>query len=131
MKQTVFATLLLSGIFLAGYAAQAVTTCPSPDLTVVSGVCVPTATATGVSDKSVMQVAQNVLNWLLYLMAAGTTLIFIIAGFKYITAAGDEKQAESAKNTAKYAAIGLAVALSGLIIVRTIGALVSGDTSTL
>lgn len=131
MKQTAFAMLLFSGMFLVGYAAQAVTSCPSPDLTVVNGVCVPTAAATGLSDQSVIQVVQNVLNWLLYIMAASATLVFVIAGFQYILSAGDEKQAESAKNTAKYAAIGLAVALSGLVIVRTVGGLVSGDTSTL
>lgn len=126
-----FAALSFFGMFLMAAAAQAVTSCPTADLTVVNGVCVPTAASTGLSDESVMAVVQNVLNWLLYIMAAAATLVFVIAGFQYIVSAGDEKQAESAKNTAKYAAIGLAVALSGLVIIRTIGALVSGDTTTL
>ncbi len=131
MRRTLSATLFFFGMFFMTATAQAVTSCPSPDLTVVNGVCVPTATATGLSDQSVIEVVQGVLNWLLYIMAAAATLAFVIAGFQYILSAGDEKQAESAKNTAKYAAIGLAVALSGLVIVRTIGALVSGDTTTL
>lgn len=131
MKQTMFAALSFFGMFLIVVGAHAVTSCPTADLTVVNGVCVPTAASTGLSDQSVMQVVQGVLNWLLYIMAAAATLVFVIAGFQYIVSAGDEKQAESAKNTAKYAAIGLAVALSGLVIIRTIGALVSGDTTTL
>lgn len=125
------AAVLFLGMFVSTSAVQAVTSCPTADLTVINGVCVPTATATGLSDQSVIQVVQNVLNWLLYIMAAAATLAFVIAGFRYLLSAGDEKQAESAKNTAKYAAIGLAVALSGLVIIRTIGALVSGDTTTL
>lgn len=131
MRRMVSAALFFFGMFFMAATTQAVTSCPSSDLTVVNGVCVPTATATGLSDQSVIQVVQNVLNWLLYIMAASATLAFVIAGFQYILSAGDEKQAESAKNTAKYAAIGLAVALSGLVIIRTVGALISGDTSTL
>ncbi len=131
MKQTMFAVILFLGMSVSASVTQAVTSCPTADLTVINGVCVPTAAATGLSDESVMAVVQNVLNWLLYIMAAAATLAFVIAGFQYILSAGDEKQAESAKNMAKYAAIGLAVALSGLVIIRTIGALVSGDTSTL
>lgn len=131
MRQMVSAALFFFGMFFMAATAQAVTSCPSADLTVVNGVCVPTAAATGLSDQSVIEVVQGVLNWLLYIMAASATLVFVIAGFRYMLSAGDEKQAESAKNTAKYAAIGLAVALSGLVIIRTIGALVSGDTTTL
>lgn len=131
MSRIALALVLVVSSMLISAAVQAVTSCPSADLTVVNGVCVPTATATGLSDQTVMEVIQNVLNWLLYLLAAGATLVFVIAGSRYVLSAGDEKQAESAKNTAKYAAIGIAVALSGLVIIRTIGALVSGDTTAL
>ncbi len=47
-------------------------------------------------------------------------IMFIYAGFQYLTASGDETKITKAKNTLLYAVVGVAVAVLGLVAVRTV-----------
>ena len=58
----------------------------------------------------------------IFALATGVISVFmiIIGGLRYITSSGESSKTASAKNTIMYAAIGLAVALSGGAIVQFI-----------
>lgn len=107
---------------------EAAVTCTG-DFESVGGVCVPTATSTGLSDEDIPTLLMTIMNWLLGILGMIGILAFIISGLQYLTAAGDEKQAETAKRNIQYAIIGVVVALSGYVVVKTIDAVLQGDTS--
>lgn len=107
---------------------EAAVTCTG-DFKPVGGVCVPTAATTGLSDMDVSKLLTTFMNWLLGILSIIGILAFVISGFQYLTAAGDEKQAETAKRNIQYAIIGVIVALSGLMVITAIDALYKGDAS--
>ncbi len=90
----------------------------------INGICIPGDT--GLSPLTVPEVITNVMNWLLGILGTIAMLMFVIAGFQYLMAGGDEKNTESAKGNIKYAIIGVAVALLGYTILFTIDMLVTG-----
>ncbi len=59
----------------------------------------------------VVGIINNVTSWLWQLFAAATVLAFLIAGFFYVTAAGDSDRITTANNMIKYGIIGVVVAL--------------------
>jgi len=66
----------------------------------------------------------------IFLAVAGLTavLFLIIGGVRYIVAAGNEEQVESAKKTVTHAIIGLVIITLSFVIVRVIAnAFISGD----
>ena len=66
----------------------------------------------------------------IFLAVAGLTavLFLIIGGVRYIVAAGNEEQVESAKKTITHAIIGLVIITLSFVIVRVIAnAFISGD----
>lgn len=105
-------------------------TCPDPtaDYTIVGGVCVPNNT--GLSSAPVSTILSSFMGWLLGILGVIGIIAFVISGMQYLTSAGDEKLAETAKNNMKYSIIGIMVALSGFIIIKAIGALLSGTSTT-
>lgn len=103
-------------------------TCTGP-FREVGGVCVPTAASTGLSDMEIPELLNTFMNWLLGITSIIGVIAFVISGIQYLTAAGDEKQAETAKRNMQYAIIGIIVALSGLIVITAIDALFRGDAS--
>ena len=71
----------------------------------------------------------NVIKGFLVLVGVVATIFLIIGGVQYLTSAGDEKKAATAKQTILYAIIGIIViALSAAIVNFTIGA-ITGNTS--
>ena len=64
----------------------------------------------------------NVLNFLLSVVGTLALITLVVGGIMYIMASGNEDTADKAKNTIKYAIIGIAVALAALVIVRQIAA---------
>src|SRR3989338_6724929 len=52
--------------------------------------------------------------------AVSLSIIFIIAGFKFVTSSGDEKKLASASSTLTYAIIGLAVTILAFVILRIV-----------
>jgi len=111
---SVFSILLFAG---AVPVLQAVTTCPT-GYNLVSGVCIPSNT--GLPDTPVIDIIGEFMFWLLSIFGMLAVIAFVISGIQYITSAGDEGQAETAKNNMKYAIIGVIVALSGLVIIQAV-----------
>jgi hypothetical protein len=70
---------------------------------------------------SFQQIGTNVLIFLLSTAGIIAIIALVIAGTMYFFSAGDERKTEVAKQAAKYSVIGIILALSGAILVRTIG----------
>lgn len=104
---------------------EAAVTCPANFTDTGAGVCVPMST--GLSQASVGYLLETFMKWLLGLIAVIGVLAFVISGIQYLTAVGDEGQAETAKRNIKYAIIGVIVALSGLIVISAIDRLFKGN----
>lgn len=96
----------------------AAVTCPSNFSPSPAGVCIPSGT--GLSQASIGYLLETFMKWLLGLVAIIGVLAFVISGIQYLTAVGDEGQAETAKRNIKYAIIGVVIALSGLMIITAI-----------
>lgn len=116
MRRLLLLYLVFLGIiFLAPLDVQAAITCLGEER---AGVCFPTDT--GLSQTSVSDLLLNMMNWLLGIVGVIAIIAFVISGLQYFLAAGDEKMAETAKRNMQYAAIGVIVALSGLVIITAI-----------
>ena len=89
-----------------------------------AGVCFPLNT--GLSEKSVSDLAINLMKWMLYLFGFLAIIAFVIAGIQYLTAAGNMNQIETAKRNMKFSIVGVIVALAGLVIIIAIDALLKG-----
>lgn len=129
MKRSLFFLIFFS-FFLGAVPAQVIygaVTCPNAvDWVVVSGVCVPTTAGTGLSSASVSTTLSTFLKWILGILNILGILAFVISGVQYLTAAGDEDQAKTAKQNIKYAIIGVVVSLSGWIIITAIDNIYKG-----
>jgi uncharacterized protein YacL len=66
------------------------------------------------------QIAQLVVNILVWAIGVIAVAFIIVGGIKYATSGGDEKKVASAKNTILYAVIGLVVALLANVIIRLV-----------
>jgi heme/copper-type cytochrome/quinol oxidase subunit 2 len=78
---------------------------------------------------SVIVFITDILNWIFgILMVVGVAFI-LIAAYKYLTAAGDEKKLGSAKNTLKYALIGIGVALISKAIVLVLASILGTNVN--
>ncbi len=98
--------------------------CPD-GYTPVAGFCFPTGT--GLSERPVLEVVTNFANWLLAIFGFIAILGFVISGIQYLTSAGDESQAETAKRNMKYSIIGVIVALSGWVVVQFVDGLLKAS----
>ncbi|MGK2849078.1 MAG: hypothetical protein ACSLEX_03355 [Minisyncoccota bacterium] len=92
-----------------------------------AGVCFPSDT--GLAETPVAELLMSLMNWLLAIIGFIAIIAFIISGLQYLTAVGDEKRAETAKDNMRYAIIGIIVALSGWIIISAINTWLSGGTN--
>ena len=72
------------------------------------------------------EIATNTLNFLLSMVGIIAVISLTIAGGMYLTAYGEEKQTTAAKNTAKWAIIGIALTLGSLIIIKQVEVLIKG-----
>lgn len=62
----------------------------------------------------------NVVNFILSFLGLLAVAVVIYAGFTYVTAAGDDSKAESAKKMILYAVVGILVVLGSFAIVNTV-----------
>ena len=60
------------------------------------------------------------LSWILTVLGIVTVISFVIAGLQYMLSLGDPKSIETAKAHMKWSVVGLAVALSGVIVILQI-----------
>lgn len=128
MKRLFFLSLILS--FVSFGTVQAAVTCP--DMTnwaIVGGVCVPTTAGTGLSSATVSATLVTFMLWLLGILNILGILAFVISGIQYLTAAGDEDQARTAKRNMTYAVVGVAIALSSYMIITAIDRIFAGNAS--
>lgn len=126
MKRSLFFTLSFAFFLMVLVpVVEAAVTCPANFTDTGAGVCVPMST--GLSQASIGYLLETFMKWLLGLIAVIGVLAFVISGIQYLTAVGDEGQAETAKRNIKYAIIGVMVALSGLIIISAIDQLFKGN----
>ena len=74
----------------------------------------------GPASPSAVQIALNVLKFLLSLVGILTMIMLIVSGLSWMASAGDDSRAKTAKSMATSAVIGLTLAMAALIIVRQI-----------
>lgn len=97
-------------------------------MTLQSGVCIPTNT--GLPSASLTSILQNLMLWLLGIFGVLAIIAFLISGIQYLTAAGNSSQAETAKKNMVYSIIGVIVALSGLVIIKAVQAILTAAPGT-
>lgn len=68
------------------------------------------------------QIATSVLNFLLSIVGVLAIIMLVVGAIMYLTAAGDEDRIDTGKKIVTYSIIGIAVALSALVIVSQIAA---------
>lgn len=78
------------------------------------------AASSGLAGSSIYSIIQNTMNWLLAILGFLGIIGFVIAGILYLTAAGDEGRADSAKNAMFYSIFGIVVALIGFVILQAV-----------
>lgn len=119
-KRTIYsllATLVLALGLFSPLALQHVSAQTATD-----EVCAGIATASGAgcngSNTTLNKVVANGVNILSIVIGIVAVIMIMVGGFKYITAAGDSGQINSAKSTILYAIVGLVVAALAQSIVR-------------
>lgn len=68
---------------------------------------------------------RTVINWILSITLGIAVLFLIIGGFRYMTAQGNEDQAETGKSTVVNALIGIVIIILSYVIVNVVANLVS------
>lgn len=82
------------------------------------------------TENDISSIVVFVVGWILLATFSVAVMILIVGGFRYITSAGNESQAEAAKETITKAIIGLVVILLAYVIVSTINNLLVNSTYT-
>jgi len=95
-------------------------------LTLLGFLLLPTvglADATSSDEIDVMAALNRITNWLFTILVAVAGIAIVIAGYYFVTAAGNPEQITKARNFIYYALIGVVVALLGrgmIALVQTI-----------
>lgn len=83
------------------------------------------------TDKPVVQMVGDIINVILGLVASIFVVLMIIAGFRWMTSAGNADQIKTAKATIVNSVIGLAIILFSYALVNFIfTALINGDVNS-
>ena len=72
----------------------------------------------GNNKKSIDSYFKQIVNVILYLVAAVSVVVIIYGGFRYIVSNGDSTKIQGAKNTILYAVVGLIVAILAFAIIN-------------
>jgi hypothetical protein len=86
----------------------------------------PTTSGLPENTEGVKGIFANVANWLLSVIGIVAVIAFVISGFQYFLVATDEKMLQTAKKSMVASAIGIAVALSGVIAIKAVEMLLTG-----
>ncbi len=87
------------------------------------------AAGVGLPGGAIYQIISQALSWMMAILGFIAIIGFVISGLLYLTAAGNDGQAEQAKNAMKYSIIGVIVALVGYVAVKAVDALLSGTSN--
>lgn len=72
------------------------------------------------SRNDLLSLINNVINALLFVVGIAAVIIMVVSGLRFVTSEGDAQAANKARNTAVYAAIGLAVSVLSYAIINFI-----------
>lgn len=122
MRKLRYFIFAATSVFIANAKAVAFPQCESGFDLDPSGVCMPNGT--GLSENTAFDVLSTFLNWALAILAIIAVIAFVIAGIQYITSAGNENQIETAKRNLTWSIVGLAIALSSIVVLKTIAGIV-------
>ena len=84
--------------------------------------------ACGITDIKIL--IRNIINIILGVAGLVSVLFVIIGGFRYITSAGNEEQAEAGKKTLQNAIIGIIIVVLSFVIVSVISSALTTLPST-
>lgn len=79
--------------------------------------------------KDIVDIVENIFSIVIRLAGVATFIMLIIGGFKYLTAGGDPKAAESARNTITYAILGLVLIIAAWFILKFISEFTGVDVT--
>ena len=102
------------------------TTTATTTTTTGEGITFPTDTGLPANSGLVKGIITNVANWLLSIVGIVAIIGFVISGIQYFLVATDEKMMETAKKTARASVFGIAVALSGYIVISAVEKILNG-----
>ncbi|QQG52393.1 MAG: hypothetical protein HY931_03655 [Candidatus Falkowbacteria bacterium] len=109
---TFFSLLILISVFISSPAsAQLLNNTAGLD-----SMTIETKNAAGLGDMSIGQVASQIIKVVLGLLSIVFLILIIMAGFKWMTAGGNEDQIKKSTATIKAAVIGLVVVLAAYTI---------------
>ena len=77
-------------------------------------------TTVNLPNKSLSEILQDLIKWLLQIVILIAILMIIVSGIMYMISAGDQQKAETAKKALTYAILGLLVAGLAYAIVKTL-----------
>lgn len=97
------------------------------DFVLAEGIVIPEDT--GLPSASVAEILTNFFTWLLLIFGILAVGAFIISGIQYLVSAGDDKSVATAKMNMKWSVIGVAVGLSGYIILKAVEAALNASTT--
>ncbi|MEI7621245.1 MAG: hypothetical protein WCJ51_01785 [Candidatus Moraniibacteriota bacterium] len=66
-------------------------------------------------------IGMKILDFLLSAFGVVAIIMLVVSGIVYFFSADDKKRMEKAKKSATFAIVGIVLAMSGMIIVKTIG----------
>lgn len=81
-------------------------------------------------DTTVNGFIRLVINWLLGIAFGVAVLFLIVGGFWYITAAGNEEQAEKGKSSVINAIIGIVIIVLSYVIINVVTNLITRNNGT-
>ena len=93
-----------------------------------SGIVIPCDT--GLPSGTVSDILTNFFKWLLIIFSIFAVGAFIISGIQYLISAGDDKSIATAKMNMKWSIIGVAVGLSGYIILTAVQTALNASSTT-
>ena len=67
------------------------------------------------------QIGSNILFFLLSIVGIIAIIALLVSGAMYFFSAGNETRMETAKNSVKYAILGIVIAMGGMIIIKLVG----------
>ncbi len=109
---TFFSLLILLSVFISSpVSAQLLNNTAGLD-----SMTIETKNAAGLGDMSIGQVASQIIRVVLGLLSIVFLILIIMAGFKWMTAGGNEEQIKKSTATIKAAVIGLVVVLAAYTI---------------
>lgn len=82
------------------------------------------------STSGIKGILSNLLIWMLTIFGIIAIISFIVSGIQYFLAAGDEKSMQAAKRNATYSILGVVVALSAFVIIKSIDAALNATSSS-